>query len=100
MGEQQDIHERIENDFSFHPATGVTGPKHDRVRRLMRNVAHELALEVPAGREASVMLTKLEETMMWANAGIARERAYDLQHAYDLQQPMTPTPRTAVNVKE
>jgi hypothetical protein len=29
---------------------------------------------VPAGRELSLALTKLEEAMMWANDGIARNQ--------------------------
>lgn len=69
---EEDIHERIDNDFSFHPATEETGPKHDSVRQIVRDAAHALADVVPTGRERSVALTKLEEAMMWANAGIAR----------------------------
>jgi len=84
------IHERIENDFSFHPATSETGPKHDRVRRLCKALAHELAIEVPQGREQSLMLTALEEAMMWANAGIARNQ---IVHQATDGYAMTPTPR-------
>lgn len=83
------IHDRIENDFSFHPATPDTAPKHDRVRRLCKALAHELAIEVPQGREQSLMLTALEETMMWANAGIARNQF--LGRDTDMKA-MTPTP--------
>lgn len=68
------LHDRVERDFEYHPATPDTGPKHDRVRRLCRALAHELAIEVPEGREQSLALTRLEEVMMWANAGIARNQ--------------------------
>ena len=64
---------RIENDFSFHPASSITGPKHDTVRSLLKGTAHNLIAIVPEGREQSLMLTALEEAMMWANAGIARK---------------------------
>lgn len=64
--------ERIANDFSFHPASPVTGPEHDAVRRICRDAALALLLHVPEGRELSLALTNLEQTMMWANAGIAR----------------------------
>ncbi len=82
-----DLHGRIDNDFSFHPATAAKEPKHDRIRRMCRSLAHELAIEVPEGREQSLMLTKLEEAMMWANAGIAREMVNQ-----DSFAAMTPTP--------
>lgn len=43
---------------------------------LIRNRAGELAKlinqQVPPSRERSLAMTKLEEVMMWANAGIAR----------------------------
>lgn len=68
--------ERINIDFAFHPATPDTGPRHDRIRRLCRSLAHELTAEVPTGRELSCALTALEEVMMWSNAGIAREEAH------------------------
>lgn len=66
------LHERVENDFQFHPATDKTGPMHDKVRELLRMAAHELIERVPEGRELSTALTKLEEAMMWSNAAIAR----------------------------
>ena len=68
----EETHTRIEYNFSFHPATDVTGPQHDAIRGLIRDAAHQLVDIVPDGREQSLMLTKLEEAMMWANAGIAR----------------------------
>lgn len=66
------VEERILNDFTFHPATPETGPKHDRVRAACLELAQELLTLVPPGREQSLMLTSLEETMHWANAGIAK----------------------------
>lgn len=69
------LHDRIENDFAFHPAApgGTAAANHDRVRYLLRGIAHELTELVPAGREQSLMLTHLEEAMHWANAGIAKQ---------------------------
>lgn len=64
---------RIINDFEFHPATALTGPRHAEVREHCGNLAIFLVSIVPEGREQSLMLTKLEEAMMWANAGIARK---------------------------
>lgn len=68
-----DLTARIKNDFSFHPATEDTAPKHDQVREICRNAALQIVAVVPAGREQSLALTHLEQAMMWGNAGIARE---------------------------
>ena len=67
-----DVSERIDNDFRYHPATEETAPKHEFVRAVCRRAANELLEVVPAGRKQSLALTKLEEAMFWANAGIAR----------------------------
>lgn len=68
----QPLEVRIANDFKFHPATEVTGPMHDQVRALCMVLAGELINIVPPGRDLSLALTALEETMHWANAGIAK----------------------------
>jgi hypothetical protein len=67
-----DLLPRILNDFEFHPASPEKGERHQHIRDLCKQLAIELAGAVPAGRELSLALTSLEETMMWANAGIAR----------------------------
>ena len=64
----------LDNRFNFHPATDVTGPKHEEVRTRMRVLAQALTLLVPPGRELSLAITAMEEAMMWANAGIARHQ--------------------------
>ncbi len=61
----------IENRFSYHPATEVTGPRHDSVRAAYRTLAHFIAGQTPPGRHQSLALTALQESMMWANAAIA-----------------------------
>lgn len=60
------------NRFKFHPANEDTGPKHQEVRQACFTLAEILDGLVPDGRELSTAITKLEEVMMWANAGIAR----------------------------
>lgn len=64
----------LENRFIFHPATNEdTRDRHERVRSICLATAEILTAIVPEGRELSLAITKLEETMFWANAGIARE---------------------------
>lgn len=61
----------IENSFTYHPPIGTQQERYV----MLRNAAKELALlilsSVPPSREQSLAITKLEETIMWANKGIA-----------------------------
>lgn len=66
----------IENRFAFHAAT--TDEKrdaHTSVRQQCRRLADALNASLPEGREKSTAITKLEEVMFWANAGLARNKA-------------------------
>lgn len=60
------------NRFAHHAPTGGKADKHMHVRAHIGGVAEEICRLVPPGREQAIALTKLEEAMMWANAGIAR----------------------------
>jgi hypothetical protein len=69
-----DIHDRIERDFSFHPATTEERrDEHSSVRVKCKDLAHFIADKVPPGREQALALTHVEEAMHWANAGIAKQ---------------------------
>ncbi len=64
----------IERRFSHHPPrTPERVDAHERVRAIARHAAEELAEILPAGREAALAFTALEDTMMWANAAVARQ---------------------------
>lgn len=45
---------------------------HARVREGAFTIAREYLAFVPAGRERDIAIMKLEESLFWANAGIAR----------------------------
>lgn len=63
----------IDHRFAFHPAsTREKQDEHSSARAAMREAALRVLELVPEGREKALALTKLEEAMMWANAGIAR----------------------------
>lgn len=64
----------LDNRFAYHPATETTGPLHAEVREECRALAGFLASTIPPGRELSLAITAIEEAMMWANAGIARNQ--------------------------
>lgn len=63
----------LENNFKYHPPkTEETIKAHEAVRENCKNLAETLSLYVAPSRELSLALTKIEEAMFWANAGIAR----------------------------
>lgn len=65
----------IDDRFDFHPAT--TAEKrgdHSSVRHACASLAHFINENVPEGREKSLAITNLEQTMFWANAAIARAK--------------------------
>lgn len=64
----------IEHNFKYHPPKGDAAERHEAVREKAKELAHLINLLLPdaAGRERASALTNLEQTMMWACAGIAR----------------------------
>jgi len=67
--------ERIEHDFTYHAPSGDQPQRYAKIRAMAKDLAIFLAENCPDGREKSTALTKLEECVMWANAGIARGSA-------------------------
>ena len=67
--------EEIRDRFKFHePDTDRKAQDHDKVRLACQGLAVYLNNLVPEGREKSLAITKVEEAMFWANAGLARRR--------------------------
>lgn len=63
--------------FAFHP-TGddqVRAARHERIRAAGRALAELLVDLVPDCRERSIAVERLEEAVMWGNAGLARPPA-------------------------
>lgn len=60
--------------FAFHPPphAGIARA-HEDVRSACGGVALFLNETLPDGREKSTAIAKLDETMMWANAALARD---------------------------
>lgn len=66
--------QEIDHRFDFHPATTEEKrAEHGSVRHACASLAHFINENVPEGREKSLAITNLEQTMFWANAAIARE---------------------------
>lgn len=68
--------EEIESRFGWHKATiegpDATQPKHNRLRRMFLDLAHELNDGLPPCRETSLAFTALEEASMWAHKAVAK----------------------------
>jgi hypothetical protein len=62
----------IERNFSSHQMNTEKLRASDIVRENTKNLASIIAANVPNGRERAIAMTKLEEVMFFANAGIAR----------------------------
>ena len=63
----------LNNRFTYHPPKNGQQAKYELLRKLGKELAEHIVELVPEGRECSLAVTKVEESIMWANAGIARE---------------------------
>jgi len=63
---------QIKNNFTYHPPKENQINKYQALREYGLNLAELINLLCPDSREKSLAITKLEETIMWANASIAR----------------------------
>jgi hypothetical protein len=64
--------QQIENNFKYHAPKEGQPEKYEKIRNLAKELAYLIDAEVPNGREKSLAMTNLEQSVMWANAGIAR----------------------------
>lgn len=67
-------YEDLRNRFTFHSATEDKALLYEQVRFKALEYATWLNLTLPEGHEKSVVLTKLDEVVFWANASIARDQ--------------------------
>jgi len=66
----------ISHRFAFHPAnTEEKRAGHGSIRAACAQLAVQIHERLPECREKSLAITKIEEAMFWANAGLARESA-------------------------
>lgn len=62
----------LETRFTYHAPKADQPQKYTALRSKGLELAQLIEEMVPEGREQSLALTKIEEAVMWANAGIAR----------------------------
>ena len=63
---------KIDNAFTYHAPKEGQPAKYQAIREKAKELAYLVDGLVPESREQSPAITKLEECVMWANAGIAR----------------------------
>lgn len=73
---QTQLRARIERNFTYHAPKGSQVDIYSELRQRGLALALYIADVLPNCREQAVAITKLEEVIMWANAGIAREGAH------------------------
>jgi hypothetical protein len=63
---------RLDNDYVYHAPKNSQLERYERIRATAKGLAEVICESVPISRELSVALTLLEQVVMEANAGIAR----------------------------
>ena len=64
--------DELETRFTYHAPKDGQNEKYIALRDEGKFLAEMIDEKVPDSREKSLAITKLEEAIMWANAGIAR----------------------------
>lgn len=64
----------LDNIFTYHASSPEQAEKYTKLRAHAKVVAGQMLEMCPQSRERSLALTKLEESIMWANASIARNK--------------------------
>jgi hypothetical protein len=62
----------LANRFTYHPPKGGQADRYEQIRCRARQLAEFIDATCPDSREKSLAVTHLEDTVMWANASIAR----------------------------
>lgn len=64
-------HKAIENIFTYHKPKEGQPERYEQLRENAKSLAFLINQTCPESREKSLAMTKLQETIMWANASIA-----------------------------
>ena len=62
----------LKRRFTYHPPIPGQPERYEYLRRLGGELGIAIMKAVPDSRERSLAITRLEESIMWANAAIAR----------------------------
>lgn len=84
--------ESIRHLFGFHPGTGVTAPRHERVREAYIAFGDFLDGVLQDGPSKDEAIKRLKESAMWANFGISELAPVTKQKNYLLTTPTDTDP--------
>lgn len=62
----------IENNFMYHKPKEGQNEKYEKLRAKAKELAYMIEEFCPFSRERALAFANLEQSVMWANAGIAR----------------------------
>ena len=68
------MNEIIENNFTYHAPKEGQPEKYEKLRNEAKKLAYLIHDLCPNSRERALSMTKLEESIFWANASIARSK--------------------------
>lgn len=63
---------QIENNFKYHAPKPGQAEIYTEIREKAKEFAELIDEKVPNSREKALAMTNLEQAVMWANAGVAR----------------------------
>ncbi|MNW40398.1 hypothetical protein D3C74_239730 [compost metagenome] len=63
---------QIENNFRYHAPKPGQPEIYTAIREKAKELAYLIDEQVPNSREKSLAMTNLEQSVMWANAAVAR----------------------------
>lgn len=88
----------IDNRFTYHPPRPGQPQIYEAIREQARQLAMCIVALTPSSREQSLAITAVEESVMWANAAVARSGYTPgrgaLDQAVQMYKEMTPDPNT------
>lgn len=62
----------IDNNYTYHKPFGSQADRYEGIRAKAKELAELINDACPESREKAVAFTNLEQSVMWANAAIAR----------------------------
>lgn len=62
----------LEHNFKYHAPKDGQPFDYDQIRQAGKRFAELICERVPTSRERATALTRIEEAIFWANAGVAR----------------------------
>ncbi len=65
----------LDNNFTYHAPSPAQATQYTMLRAKAKELAEMFVVECPQSRECSLALTSLEQSVMWANAAIARNKS-------------------------